>query len=85
MTCNVKMTCDADVVSLELTSAVAGGDGGCQHLTAAMDAVSMQLWQRWTIETAFNCGGGNGVRWQKLRLTAFDGIGNMDYDKAMMR
>jgi hypothetical protein len=48
----------------------------CEH--AAVAAV-------YTIETAFNCGGGNGVQWQKLRLTAFDGIGNMDYDKAMMR
>jgi hypothetical protein len=35
-----------------------------------------QLWQWWTIETAFNGGGGGGVRWRQQRLTAFDGVGN---------
>jgi hypothetical protein len=41
--------------------AFGGGDG-------------QQLWQRWTIETAFYGGGGGGVRWLQHRLTAFDGI-----------
>jgi len=35
-----------------------------------------QLWQRWTIETAFNGGGGGGVRWRQQRSTAFDGVGD---------
>ena len=46
-----------------------------------------QLWQRWTIETAFNCGGGGGVHCggssirrcsvrRQQRLTAFDGVGD---------
>jgi hypothetical protein len=35
-----------------------------------------QLWQWWTIETAFNGGGGGGVQWRQQRLTAFDGVGN---------
>jgi len=28
------------------------------------------------IETAFNGGGGGGVRWRQQRLTVFDGVGN---------
>jgi len=39
-----------------------------------------QLWQRWTIETAFNGGGGGGVRWWRQHSTAFDGVGD-DYDE----
>jgi hypothetical protein len=35
-----------------------------------------QLWQGWTIETAFNDGGGGGIRWRQQRLTAFDGVGD---------
>ena len=37
-----------------------------------------QLWQRWTIEMAFNGNGGSGggVRWQQQRSTAFDGVGD---------
>jgi len=33
-----------------------------------------QLWQRWTIETAFKGGSDGGVRWWQQRSTAFDGI-----------
>jgi hypothetical protein len=54
-----------------LTSAVAGGDSGRQRLTAAMDeggrwaltggGNGQQLWQQWTIDTAFNGGSGGGV------------------------
>jgi len=36
----------------------------------------LQLWQQWTIQTAFNGGGGGGVRWWQQRLTKFDGIGD---------
>ena len=35
-----------------------------------------ELWQRWTIETAFNGGGGGDVQWWQQRLTVFDGIGD---------
>jgi hypothetical protein len=31
---------------------------------------------RWTIETAFNEGGGGGVQWRQQRSTAFDGVGD---------
>ena len=33
---------------------------------------------QWTIDTAFNCGSGGGVRWrwQHLTVTVFDGIGD---------
>jgi hypothetical protein len=50
---------------------VAGGDSGRQRLTAAMDeggrwaltggGNGQQLWQQWTIDTAFNGGSGGGV------------------------
>jgi len=45
--------------------AIDGGDG-------------RQLWQRWTIETAFSGGGGGGGgdRWRQQRLTAFNFVGN---------
>ncbi len=33
-------------------------------------------WQRWTIETAFNGGGGGVVRWRQQPLTVFDGVGD---------
>ena len=35
-----------------------------------------RLWQRWTIETAFNGGGGGGVRWRHHCSTTFDGVGD---------
>ncbi len=35
-----------------------------------------QLWQWWTIEMAFNGGGGGGVRWRQQHSTAFDGMGD---------
>ena len=35
-----------------------------------------QLWQRWTIETAFNGGSGGDVRWHQHRSTVFDGAGD---------
>ena len=33
-----------------------------------------QLWQRWTIEMAFNDGSGGGIQWRQKRLTAFGGV-----------
>ena len=35
-----------------------------------------QLWQRWTIEMAFNGGGGCGFRWRQQRSMSFDGVGD---------
>ena len=37
----------------------------------------LQVWQwRWTIEKAFNGGGGDGVRWRRQRSMAFNGVGD---------
>jgi len=41
-------------------------DGGDGH----------QLRQWWTIENAFNGGGGSGDRWRQQRLAVFDGVGD---------
>jgi hypothetical protein len=50
-------------------SAFDGGDG--QRWVLAFDGGNgQQLWQRWTIETAFNGSGGGGIQWGQ----AFDGI-----------
>ena len=35
-----------------------------------------QLWQRWTIETAFNGGSGGGVRWRQQRSTVLEDVGD---------
>ena len=35
-----------------------------------------QLWQRWTIEMAFNDSSSGGVQWRQQHSTAFDGVGN---------
>jgi hypothetical protein len=56
-------------------SAFDSGDG--RRWALAFDGGDgRQLWQQWTIEMAFNGGGGGGVRWRQQRLTAFDGVGN---------
>ncbi len=56
-------------------SAFDSGDG--QRWASVFDGGDgRQLWQRWTIETAFNGGGGGGVRWRQQHLTAFDGVGD---------
>ena len=70
----------------EATMEIDISGGGWQRQAAAFDSGNgqrwalpfdsgdgWQLWQRWTIETAFN---GGGVWWWQQRLTAFDGVGN---------
>jgi hypothetical protein len=60
-----------------MTSAVAGGDGGRQRLTAAMDKGG-----RWHLTVAMDgsCGsGGYGVQWRQwwwclMAAAAFDGV-----------
>jgi hypothetical protein len=59
----------------KLTSAVAGGNGGCQRLTAAMDEEG-GCW-RMTVALDGSCGsggGGSGVRWRQQRSMALDGV-----------
>ena len=59
----------------KLTSAVAGGNGGRQRLTAAMDKEGGH-W-RLTVALDGSCGsggGGSGVRWRQQRSMAFDGV-----------
>ena len=58
-------------------SAFDSGDG--RRWALAFDGDDgRQLWQRWTIETAFNGSGGGGVRWRQQHSTVFDGVGD-DY------
>jgi len=56
-------------------SAFDSGDG--RRWVLAFDGGDgRQLWQRWTIEMAFDGGGGSGVQWQQQHLTAFYGVGD---------
>ncbi len=58
-------------------SAFDGGDGRRWALAFDFDGCDgRHLWQRWKIETAFNGGGGGGVRWRQQRSTVFDSIGD---------
>ena len=56
-------------------SAFDGGDG--RRWALAFDGGDgRQLWQRWTIEMAFNDSSSGGVQWRQQHSTAFDGVGN---------
>ena len=55
-------------------SAFDGSDG--RRWALAFDGGDgRQLWQRWTIETAFNGGGGGGIQWRQQHSMSFDGVG----------
>ena len=56
-------------------SAFDSGDG--RRWALAFDGGDgRQLWQRWTIEMAFNDSSSGGVQWRQQHSTAFDGVGN---------